>query len=432
MKNNKNLGKVGFRIRGDYIEGDVYEMLDVVYFNNSSYASKYNNNVTDPTNNEYWQVLIADSSDLKNYTNTTELTKLLNNKQDVMIAGLGIKIGEDGKTISIDSDDFVAKDVSEVSIGLNSAAYGVYSVAIGGRAQSAHSYSSVIGCGYSKYDYETTLASNRLRVSGMAYGTTPTSYGTVNNVGIDQNGTFVIDNSLGGSGSSSLTAGVGISISTSDVISVNTDTIATKSHVSNEVAEINKSTLIGEYAYGYDDKSIAIGHGARSTRGIAIGTYSYAGWGEYNIAINGTAFYGGISIGGGTARGYSIVIGQNDIAQYSYNTIVIGKSNTIQPSGYSNYGANAYRNNIFGYGNTLYYMNGYVAKDFTIIGNNNRIENTPYGNVTLIGNNQYLNYFYGQEGGIFMPSVYNSDTYNASQSKIVRIAYNGRLFVSND
>lgn len=51
-------GRIGFVIRGDYDNGEIYEFLDVVYYNKSSYVAKKTTTGNYPEKeNEYWQIL---------------------------------------------------------------------------------------------------------------------------------------------------------------------------------------------------------------------------------------------------------------------------------------------------------------------------------------------------------------------------------------
>lgn len=56
-----DLGKIIPRVKGNYSSSQQYEMLDIVYYQGSSYiaksASKFSNKV--PTNTTYWQILAA-------------------------------------------------------------------------------------------------------------------------------------------------------------------------------------------------------------------------------------------------------------------------------------------------------------------------------------------------------------------------------------
>ena len=55
-----DLGKVGIRLRGNWSSSATYEVLDMVYYNNSSYIAKQAVPAnTLPTDTTYWQVSLA-------------------------------------------------------------------------------------------------------------------------------------------------------------------------------------------------------------------------------------------------------------------------------------------------------------------------------------------------------------------------------------
>ena len=55
-----DLGKVGIRLRGNWNSTNTYEVLDMVYYNNSSYIAKQAVPAnTLPTDTTYWQVSLA-------------------------------------------------------------------------------------------------------------------------------------------------------------------------------------------------------------------------------------------------------------------------------------------------------------------------------------------------------------------------------------
>ena len=66
-----DVGKVGFRVRGDWSSASTYEVMDVVSYNNGLYVAKQNVPAnTAPTNTTYWQTAV-DGSTFYNITNET-------------------------------------------------------------------------------------------------------------------------------------------------------------------------------------------------------------------------------------------------------------------------------------------------------------------------------------------------------------------------
>ena len=66
-----DVGKVGFRARGDWSSASTYEVMDVVSYNNGLYVAKQNVPAnTAPTNTTYWQTAV-DGSTFYNITDET-------------------------------------------------------------------------------------------------------------------------------------------------------------------------------------------------------------------------------------------------------------------------------------------------------------------------------------------------------------------------
>lgn len=50
-----DLGRVGFNLKGGYSASTAYERLDVVHYENKTYAAKKNTTGNTPADGEYWQ-----------------------------------------------------------------------------------------------------------------------------------------------------------------------------------------------------------------------------------------------------------------------------------------------------------------------------------------------------------------------------------------
>jgi len=53
----RDAGRIGFAIKGEYNSSEIYEKLDVVYYDFSSYVALKNTTGNLPTNSEYWQMI---------------------------------------------------------------------------------------------------------------------------------------------------------------------------------------------------------------------------------------------------------------------------------------------------------------------------------------------------------------------------------------
>lgn len=50
-----DLGRVGFNLKGEYNASTAYARLDVVHYENKTYAAKKSTTGNTPVNGEYWQ-----------------------------------------------------------------------------------------------------------------------------------------------------------------------------------------------------------------------------------------------------------------------------------------------------------------------------------------------------------------------------------------
>ena len=73
MSNTYNLGRIGLKLRGEYNADVAYEKLDVVTYNNSSYAAMVDNPANAPTDTASWQ-LLAQGNPVITYTATLPAT----------------------------------------------------------------------------------------------------------------------------------------------------------------------------------------------------------------------------------------------------------------------------------------------------------------------------------------------------------------------
>ena len=85
-------GRIGFVIRGNYINTDTYDFLDVVYYDGASYVAKKLTTGNEPQeSNEYWQIL-AKSNTATNMSDAVVVFEQAETRAN-------IKSGEDAKTL---------------------------------------------------------------------------------------------------------------------------------------------------------------------------------------------------------------------------------------------------------------------------------------------------------------------------------------------